>query len=223
MKKCIGPLSFLCIGAALVSTSCICPPCPGEGSTTPAAAVPSGFHLLIWNGDKGGVGGTGKSWADCDKKPNCNVTLEVKPGVGRNGTICLKYSAKGPAWNGGGWNWFGWWPETAGTDISPYGNLVFWIRVEPKSPELAPDPGSINALLGCSRGKKNSANLKVETYAKDFADGQWHKVVVPLGDLTKGDGAEFDLQTAWEFRIVSWGSAPRDFSIYLDDIEVEKP
>src|SRR6185295_2428459 len=134
MHKSIWSLSFLCVGGALVSTSCICPPCPGEGSTTPAAAVASGSHLLIWNGDKGGVGGTGKSWADCDKKPDCNVTLEVKPGVGRNGSIGLKYSAKGPAWNGGGWNWFGWWPETGGTDISPYGNLLFWIRVEPKSP-----------------------------------------------------------------------------------------
>jgi hypothetical protein len=79
------------------------------------------------------------------------------------------------------------------------------------------------AALGCSKGKKNSANLKLETYAKDFADGQWHQVVVPLADLTKGEGSEFDAQTAWEFRVSIWGSTPRDFTIYLDDIAVEKP
>jgi hypothetical protein len=33
--------------------------------------------LVIWNGDKGGVGSNGKSWADCDKKPDCKVALEV--------------------------------------------------------------------------------------------------------------------------------------------------
>jgi hypothetical protein len=223
MRRSDWPLTALGLSASLASARCICPPCPGESAAKPAVAVPSGSHLVIWDGDKGGVGSNGKSWADCDKKPDCKVTLEVKKGTGRNGSYGLKYTAQGPAWNGGGWNWFGWWPETSGTDISPYGNLAFWIRVEPKSHDLAPDPGSVTTSLGCSRGKKNSANLKLESYAKDFADGEWHKVVVPLADLTKGEGAEFDLATAWEFRISTWGPTTRDFNIYLDDIEVEKP
>src|SRR5262245_43432969 len=125
----------LLLAAAAAHSGCLCPPCPGEGPSQPPEVLASGSRLGIGDGATGGVGANGKSWADCDKKPDCKVTLEVKRGVGRNGSIGLQYSAKGPAWNGGGWNWFGWWPETSGTDIRAYGNLVFWVRLEAKSPE----------------------------------------------------------------------------------------
>ena len=77
-------------------------------------------------------------------------------------------------------------------------------------------------LLGCSKIKKDSATASVERYAKGFEDGKWHKVSIPISTFTKGSGAQFDLQSFWEFRIATWSAAPRHFDLYVDDIAAEK-
>jgi hypothetical protein len=77
-------------------------------------------------------------------------------------------------------------------------------------------------LLGCSRNKKDSATLPVERYAKGFQDGKWHKVELPISAFTKGGGAQFDLQSFWEFRLATWSGTARNFDIYIDDIVLEK-
>jgi hypothetical protein len=56
----------------------------------------------------------------------------------------------------------------------------------------------------------------------DFADGQWHRVVVPVADLLYGDGSQFDPKTAWELRVGAWSATARDYNIYVDDIAFEK-
>jgi hypothetical protein len=217
---------------AILTTACLCPPCPGEtpagavAGTEPAGAaaeVASGSRLVIWDGDGGGIEG-GKSWADCDKKPDCKSTLTVAPDAGRNGTGGMKFHTDGLGWNGMGWNWFGWYPENAGTDLRPYQNLTFWIRVESKAKETAPGPDSVAMALGCSKGKKNSADITILKFQREYLDGKWHQVVVPIAELSKGKGgAEFDPASAWEFRIFSWSATPRTFDVYVDDIAVEKP
>ena len=106
--------------------------------------------------------------------------------------------------------------------MTPYTHLTFQIRVEAKSAEAAPDPGSVGVLLGCSANKKDSATAPLERYAKGFADGKWHKVEIPIAAFTKGPGAGFDPQSFWEFRIATWSAAPRNFDIYIDDIALEK-
>jgi len=121
-----------------------------------------------------------------------------------------------------GWNWFGWYPETAGTDLSPYTHLTFQIRVENASRDMGLDPESVTVRLGCSKGKQTSADVSPVKYERDFGDGKWHKVSVPLAQFTKGKGAGFDLQTAWEFQLSAWSSTPKNFTIYLDQIAVEK-
>jgi hypothetical protein len=120
-----------------------------------------------------------------------------------------------------GWNLFGWYPETAGVDISPYSHLTFQIRVDAKSAEAAPEYFGLS--LGCSnKNKKDSADVAIERYAKAFADGKWHKIEIPISALTKGPGAQFDLQSFWEFRLHTWTGTPKNFDIYIDDIAVEK-
>jgi hypothetical protein len=122
-----------------------------------------------------------------------------------------------------GWNLFGWYPENAGVDLSPYSHLTFQIRVEAKTPADAPEPGAVNVLLGCSSNKKaDSASVPVEKFAKGFTDGKWHKVSIPLTALTKGAGAKFDLQSFWEFRVSTWSGSPRNFDIIIDEIAAEK-
>jgi hypothetical protein len=222
--------AWLVVLAAVSTAGCLCPPCPGAvaaGPTpapAPAAATPApaatGSRLVIWDGDGAGAGAQG--WDSCDQKPKCKSKLGAEPGSGLNGSMGLKLHGEGPGWIGGGWNLFGWYPETAGVDISPYSHLTFQIRVDAKSPADAPDPGSVVVLLGCSKNKKDSATVPVERYAKGFEDGKWHKVSMPISMFTKGAGAQFDLQSFWEFRLGTWSMTPRNFDIYIDDIAAEK-
>lgn len=225
--------------AALASSdaACLCPPCaaaPGASPATPALTSPSteskaavvtppstaaSGRLVIWDGDKASAG---QGWADCDKKPTCKATVAKAGSIGADGSVGIKFHGEGPGWIGMGWNWFGWYPETAGTDLTPYTNLTFQMRVEGKSAETAPDPGAVSASLGCSKGKKNSADASIQKYTADFTDGKWHKVVIPIADLTSGVGTAFDRATAWEFRISNWSATPRDFNIYVDDIAIEQ-
>jgi hypothetical protein len=174
---------------------------------------------VIWDGDEVGTGA--KEWQECDGKPSCNVKVTVDSGTGINKTNSLKFHGEGAGWIGMGWNLFGWYPENAGVDISPYTHLTFQIRVESKSPDTAVDPGSVTALLGCSRNKKDSATISLEKFAKGFSDGKWHKVSIPIAALKKG-AAQFDLQSVWEFRLSVWSGGPRYFDIYVDDLAAEK-
>lgn len=126
--------------------------------------------------------------------------------------------AEGPEWLGFGWNWFGWWPADAGTDISQYKAIKFWIRVQGKSAQEAPDPRSVKVQLACSKTKELSAGVVIADYAADFADGQWHEVTLPVAEFLKGDGAQFDPHTAWEFRIGTWAADARNFDMHFDEI-----
>jgi hypothetical protein len=226
--------------ALLVSAStagCLCPPCPGAVASGPAAAAAApaasnaaqatsvaasaaaGSKLVIWNGD--GEGGGAQGWNSCDQAPTCKTSLGPDSGSGVNGSAALKFHGEGPGWLGMGWNLFGWYPEGAGIDISPYSHLTFQIRVEAKSADAAPE--YLGLSLGCSnKNKKDSADIPVERYAKTFADGKWHKVEIPISALIKGAGSQFELQSFWEFRLHTWTGTPKNFDIYLDDITVEK-
>jgi hypothetical protein len=237
-----GSLAVLGVGGLVIMSACLCPPCPGAGGATAAAApvtpggmgmgnaatpapvvgdtVAGGTRLAIWDGDGAGAGAQG--WESCDKAPNCVAKVGPEGGTGVNGSNGLKLHGEGPGFIGMGWNLFGWYPETAGVDLSPYTNLTFQIRVEAKSPTDAPEPGAVTVLLGCSKNKNDSASISVERYAKGFTDGKWHKVSIPISAFKKGNGAQFDLQSFWEFRIATWSAAPRHFDIFVDDIAAEK-
>ncbi len=216
--------------AALLATGgagCLCPPCPedlvvvGPGAALGASApVAPGSRLVLWDGDGAGAGAQG--WDACDPKAGCSK-VGPAPGGGVGGTTGLKLHGDGPAYLGMGWNLFGWYPENAGYDMTPYSHLTFQIRVEAKSPADGPDPTSVNVVLGCSHNKKDSATVPLQRYEKGFADGKWHKVAIPVAQFTKGRvGAAFDAQSFWELRIATWSATPRHFDIYLDDIALEK-
>jgi hypothetical protein len=223
--------SFAFGGAlALLAAGCVCPPCAASAAGTAPVAAGSkpaagsdgaslGADGMIWNGE--GVGSAAKGWADCDKKPDCKAVLEPTPGAGKDGSVGLKFQGEGAGFVGMGWNWFGWYPENGGTDVSGQQKLSFWLRVEPASPELAPEPSAVTISIGAS-DKKNSASVAVGEYEKAAIDGTWHKIVVPLADLKKGEGKALDLKSVWEFRIGTWSASPRKFVIYVDDLGFEK-
>jgi len=231
--------AWLAVLASVSTAGCLCPPCPGAGGATPppatvaaaapsaaaptasapSAAVATGSRLVIWDGDT--TGGGAQGWDSCDKKPECRTKLGPDGGSGTNGSTALKFHGEGPGWLGFGWNLFGWYPETAGIDISPYSHLTFQIRVDAKSADAAPE--YLGLALGCSnKSAKDTADIPMDRYAKTFADGKWHKIEIPISALTKGAGAQFDLKAFWEFRMHTWTGTPKNFDVYIDDIAVEK-
>lgn len=216
---------------AVFTSGCVCPPCEARSAADPAggsaatdggggAVAPTASRHVIWDGD--GTGEAAKGWADCDKKPDCRGGIEPAPGAGTNGSGGLKFHGEGPRWLGFGWNWIGWWPEDGGTDISSYKHLTFSIRVVAENAELAPDLGSVNVSLRCSKGQKDSAAVAVKDHAPDVLNGEWHQVKVALEEFYRGKGEEFDPKTAWEFNLGTWSESSKKFDVFIDDIAVEK-
>lgn len=226
-----------------VLASCVCPPCPTPGAASPVAGggtsaaakstsssgsatapAAAGSRLSIWDGDGHNAGAGAKSWADCDKKPDCKSVLAPVKGAGHDGSTGLKLTAEGPGWKGGGWNWFGWWPENSGVDLTPYQTLTFWMRVEAKTPEMMPDPGAITVSVRCSKDKDKgeSQSVSMDKFGKDLPDGKWHKVTIPMSELQR-DKPKFDLGSAWEMGVGIWTADPRILAIYVDDIAAENP
>ena len=207
--------------ATVAGAGCLCPPCAGEAQSPTGEVVASGSRHVIWDGDGAGTGAQG--WADCDKKPDCKATAAVARKRGREKSTALKFHSEGTGWGGMGWNWFGWWPKDAGVDISPYDNLTFWLKVVVKSPDLAPEPDAFVVGLRCSAGEKNSASVQLTKAKRNFLDGEWHKIVMPLKEFYRGkEGKEFDPHSAWELNFSAWSPSHRDYDAYIDEIAVEK-
>jgi hypothetical protein len=174
---------------------------------------------VIWDGD--GAGASAKGWSSCDNKPDCRAEVGPLPGVGRNGSAGLKFSGHGAGYIGMGWNFFGWYPETASVDVSGQNKLEFWVRVVAPSPDVAPEVSAIAISLGDNK-KRNSSPAPLADYDKTAVDGQWHEISVPIAELTQGEGKDLDLKSVWEFRISTWSASPRSFEMYVDDIRFEK-
>lgn len=221
----------LLLVAALAASGCLTPPplpaqgaaapAPAQGPTAPAgaAAATGSGREVIWDGDEVT---RGQGWASCDKEAEgCKSQLAPAAGEGADGSSGLKLHGEGPGWQGGGWNWFGWWPENAGTDLTGYDELAFSVKVT-AAKDKAPTPGGINLAFGCSHEKKNSADAPLGKYAANATDGSWHEVRIPLQDFFGGKGAECDARTAWELRVSSWSGTPVHFDLVLDNISVEK-
>jgi hypothetical protein len=144
--------------------------------------------------------------------------LEVAPGKGHLTGSALRFIGEGAGFLGGGWNWFGWWPADAGTDVSSFKHMSFWMKIEAASPKDAPDPGSLNVSLTCSKNGKNTAELLPAKFDAKLFDGDWHEIVLPMSLMTGGKGAVFDKGSAWQFNIGAWSADARKFVIYVDDI-----
>jgi hypothetical protein len=173
----------------------------------------------VWSGDAPNERAQG--WASCEKEkvPECVARLEARAGAGKDGSVGLRFEAQGPEWLGFGWNWFSWWPEGAGTDISHYKSVVFWIRVVGE-PGMTPEPFTVTVALGGSArgGQDQTASVKIADYAPGFADGEWQKVAIPLEPLLRGEGEKFDTTRAWSITIGAWNQGERNYTILVDEI-----
>jgi hypothetical protein len=207
---------LLAVAGLSASSSCIKPP-PRDASLAAGQVDLSEEVTLVWDGDE--HGGKAKEWANCNLKDACKSTVRALPAEGVNGSVGLEWHAEGKDWKGFGWNWHGFWPEDAGTDLSEFKNLSFWIRLRLDDPKQAPDLKDITVgLAGSTKGKLESATVPLLSYVDSLADQGWHQVVIPISDLTKGKGKDFDVTKAWEFRMGEYGMSGRNFTVFIDNI-----
>jgi hypothetical protein len=213
----IRTLSWLPFVVLIVSASCIRLPAGDTRGGQASKVELDDAVSLVWDGDK--HGGNAKEWANCNQKDDCKSTSKVAPGVGVNGSVGLAWHARGKDWKGMGWNWFGFWPEDGGTDITQHKNLSFWIRLQADDPKRAPELKDLTiGLASSNKAKLETATVPLIGYVDSLSDGKWHEVVVPLSDLTKGKGKNFDLTKAWEFRLGEYSLNDRSFTVYVDNI-----
>jgi hypothetical protein len=217
----LGLAAGACVGRPCQCT-CVAPACAASAQASPSPAQkPAAFsakRVLVWDGE--GTGSQAKGWASCQDKAPCSATLEAKAGVGKDGSHGLEFKAKGPEWMGFGWNWFGWYPPTAGTDISKHKSLSLWIKISGE-PGKKPEPHTVKVTLnGSSKGGKDETEaVALNEYEPSVADGEWHKVVVPLDPMLRGKGEGFDTFKTWSITIGAWNQGEREYVIFVDEIE----
>jgi hypothetical protein len=218
-RSSIASWTFLLLSAGVALgavSSCIRPP-PYDPSKDEAAKVSVSKDVeLVWDGDQ--KGGNAKEWANCNLKSGCKSTVRAAAGEGVNKSVGLEWHVEGKDWKGFGWNWHGFWPENAGTDVSGFKNLTFWIRLRLDDPKQAPEAKDITVGLASSTNKGETAQVPLVGYVDSLADQGWHEIVIPLSDLTKGKGEKFDLTRAWELRLSEYAISARNFSVFLDNV-----
>jgi len=164
---------------------------------------------VVWDGDKFGAG---LSWVAPQAPLNW---VKTQTEEAHNGKVALEFRGEGSGFIGGGWNWFGWYPPNAGTDISKYANLSFWVKL------VGDSPGGVAIALNCSATKKLNGKVEMAEYVADEADlkdGKWHEVIIPLRDMVDAASKEFDPKSAWEMDFNSWAPHARAFSLFIDEI-----
>lgn len=210
-------ISLSAVTALVISSSCVKPP-PRTASNGDADRVDVGGDVtLVWDGDE--KGGNAKEWANCNLKEACKSTVKAGAGVGVNDSVGLEWHVEGKDWKGFGWNWHGFWPENSGTDISGFKNLTFWIRLRLDDPKNPPDLKDLKVgLAGSTKGKDETTTVSLVSYVDSLSDQKWHEIVVPLSDLLKENGKNFDLTKAWEFRLGEYSMDHRNYTIFVDNI-----
>ncbi len=167
---------------------------------------------VVFDGDQ--VGENAKGWADPPEK--ASVAAQDKE-VRIAGKKTVEFHGKGTGWMGCGWNWFGWYPEDAGTDVSHYKNLRFWAKLTgDKKPVL------LSATLVANetdKDKKASEACSLFKYCAGLSDGKWHEIVIPISDLyVKKD---VNRTKVWEMMLGCWTDDEVNFTLFVDEIAFE--
>ncbi|MGB8355995.1 MAG: glycoside hydrolase family 44 protein [Chthoniobacteraceae bacterium] len=175
-------------------------------STVSLMVSAASASLIVWDGEKIT---RGQSWVAPQKPVN---SFRSQTDEKHSGLAALELHGEGSASIGGGWNWFGWYPDDAGTDTTNFQNFTFWMKVEGDT-----KPESLILELNSS-SKKTTKSVNIASYCDDLMDGEWHDVVIPLRDIYKDADPDFDPKKVWMANFNTWSPTERNFSIYIDDI-----
>jgi hypothetical protein len=179
-----------------------------------AADAPSGT-ITVWDGD---TAAAGSGWAAPKADTN---TMTASDSVHNKGKKALAFKGVGAEYIGCGWNWHGWYPADAGTDISGCDRLRFNFKV---TGDAKPADFKIHLV---SNNAKSTPDVDVSKYLGSadkgkIDDGEWHEIVIPLKELY-GEKKDFDAKLAWEVDVSEWSQDKKDFTAYLDMVQFLPP
>ena len=175
--------------------------------TTTTAPTTNPASLVVWDGETHNTGG---GWIHTQGKEH----IKTQDTESHSPKTAVAYDGEGDKWHGCGWNWTKWKAADA-TDITPYQNLVFWVKVTGDT-----KPTQLKVSLTSTNGKSTN-QIDAGKYCPKVLDGDWQQVVIPLKDLT-ADAPDFEPQKTWELQLGNWNESPVKFTIYLDDISFSK-
>jgi hypothetical protein len=183
---------------------------PRTPPSAPADATVIIPDLIVWDGDtvKQGGGFTG---------PNAHG-LVVQNDIAHHGAA-LRVEAAGGNEAVFGYNWQGWSPEDAGTDITGYDRFCFWLKIDGSA---RPTSFQVRLTSSPKSAVKQSTTVEIMPRLPGLADGEWHQVVVPIAELAPA-GCPLDLHKTWEFYcIVDSNQGPLACTLYVDDVGFAK-
>ncbi len=161
---------------------------------------------VVFDGDQKGASAKGWTHAPSGKATIAAQDKEVR----RTGKKTVEFHAAGKEYMGGGWNWLGFDPPDAGTDVSGYKNLSFWAKVTGEK-----KPSQSTAALKSSDKTASEADDLLQR-CPDLLDGKWHELVIPIKDLDSKN--ELNKAKVWEIQFNTWSQEEIDFSLFVDQI-----
>jgi len=169
-------------------------------------------QIVVWDGEQASKGAGWVNPKTCTFGPQ---TVEAHSG---NTALEFKFKAGSEKdWPGAGWNWCAFQSGPYGTDITAFKNFTFWMKTKGQ----VADP-QINLLCNgkaFDMPEHHTEKVSVLRYCPQLLDGEWHKVTIPLTDLTQPKG--FDPLHVGELQMFNAGAG--DGSFFIDDIGFEGP
>jgi hypothetical protein len=174
-------------------------------------AAPAVERVVVWDGEQATKGA---GWANPKGSTVGPQTVEAHSG---NTSVEYKFKSSGEEWPGAGWNWCAFQTGAYGTDITHFKTFTFWMKTKGRVADV-----QLNLLCN---GKEfdmpehHTGKVSALNYCPQLLDGQWHKVSIPLADLTQPKG--FDPLHVGELQIFNAGEGEGSF--FIDDIAFEDP
>ena len=161
---------------------------------------------VVFDGDQAGANAKGWTHAPMGKVTIAAQDKEVR----RKGKKTMEFHAAGHDYMGAGWNWMGFDPPDAGTDISAYKNLRFWAKVSGDK-----KPSQLSVAIKSNDKSATEADDMLQR-CPSLLDGKWHELVIPINDLDSKNVLNKD--KAWELQFNTWSQEDIDFSLFVDEI-----
>jgi hypothetical protein len=170
---------------------------------------------VVWDGEQIALGsGWVTSNGDCKVKSQSSIA--------HSGNSAVQFTFKSSQvnsesdWIGAGWNWVNWQVGPYGTDIREFKTFSFWIKVEGIAAEMRFNL-LCNGPPALDMPEHHTEKVLVSDYCPQWKDGQWHKISVPLKDLTQPAG--FDARHVAEMQFFNTGNG--DGSFFIDEVSFE--
>jgi hypothetical protein len=169
-------------------------------------------RVVVWDGEQATQGAGWANPKTCTFGPQ---TVEA-----HSGQTALEFKFRGASdggWPGAGWNWCAFQTGPYGTDITAFKYLTFWMKT--KGTVAKPQINLLCNGKAFDLPEHHTVKVSVLHYCPQLLDGEWHKVSIPLADLTQPEG--FDPLHVGELQMFNAGEG--DGSFFIDDICFDDP